>query len=459
MKLTLATFLLVSLAAVHADHHLWHSTEIDELKWCCSNVECWSSCANLCAPVSEGGQGDGRYCFGGARHPVTIQQAQGAGDETLVVNAKQMMDELLEATGADPPPTWMEDSSWWGITVNIPNPRLIGPAAATPPEDEPEDENGGGFFRRRLYEFDVEIAGCGPFPVTVTEAFVECIASFFFGDEKSQAHCAAKLPQLGGECLFRGLSAAETGGEPHFKTWHALWYDYHGECDMVLLHAPSFANGLGLDIHIRTRIRNDYSFIESVAIKIDNDILEVGGWGQYVYNGVAGGSLLDATVGPFELTYNPESKKVHHFQIGAGNRVVKVKTVKDFVSVSLSDHPQAEDFSDSEGMLGQYGSEGLFGRDGTTMFTLDNINEFGQEWQVRPEEPKLFENVDREPQFPAQCLLPQVSTREQRRLGERGVSEEQARQACSGWDASHRPKCVYDVLATGDLELAEAGGY
>lgn len=40
-------------------------------------------------------------------------------------------------------------------------------------------------------------------------------------------------------------------GDPHILDWGNEWYDYHGECDMVLLDAPSFGQGLGLAAHIR----------------------------------------------------------------------------------------------------------------------------------------------------------------------------------------------------------------
>jgi hypothetical protein len=44
-------------------------------------------------------------------------------------------------------------------------------------------------------------------------------------------------------------------GDPHFKTWQGQHYDYHGECDLVLLHSSEFGSGLGLDVHIRTKLR------------------------------------------------------------------------------------------------------------------------------------------------------------------------------------------------------------
>lgn len=46
----------------------------------------------------------------------------------------------------------------------------------------------------------------------------------------------------------------EVAGDPHFQTWGGHRYDYHGECDLVLLSAPQFGKG-PLDIHIRTKIR------------------------------------------------------------------------------------------------------------------------------------------------------------------------------------------------------------
>ena len=46
--------------------------------------------------------------------------------------------------------------------------------------------------------------------------------------------------------------------------------DFMGACDLHLLQAPQ----LDLTIDIRTKIRYDYSFIESAVIRLGNDILE-----------------------------------------------------------------------------------------------------------------------------------------------------------------------------------------
>ena len=40
-------------------------------------------------------------------------------------------------------------------------------------------------------------------------------------------------------------------GDPHFKTWNNTYFDFHGQCDMVLLSNPSFDGGAGLEVHVR----------------------------------------------------------------------------------------------------------------------------------------------------------------------------------------------------------------
>jgi len=42
-------------------------------------------------------------------------------------------------------------------------------------------------------------------------------------------------------------------GDPHLHTWMGMVYDFHCECDLVLLKSPSFDNGQGLYLHIRTQ--------------------------------------------------------------------------------------------------------------------------------------------------------------------------------------------------------------
>ena len=58
------------------------------------------------------------------------------------------------------------------------------------------------------------------------------------------------------------------------QTWTGHPFDFQGECDLVLADAPHFADGLGMTVHIRTKIRYSYSYVESAIIRIGNDILQ-----------------------------------------------------------------------------------------------------------------------------------------------------------------------------------------
>ena len=50
-------------------------------------------------------------------------------------------------------------------------------------------------------------------------------------------------------------------------------------------------------------------------------------------------------------------------------------------------------------------------------------------------------------------------TKESRRLGE-SIAEEAAATACGKYyDGPEKELCIYDVMASGDLELAQAGAY
>jgi len=259
-------------------------------------------------------------------------------------------------------------------------------------------------------------------------------------------------------------------GDPHFKTWGGLDYDYQGACDLKFISAPKYANGLGLDIHIRTDTRFDYSFISAAVIKIGDNTLEVGAWGEYILNGVEGtvqGLDFDAefpsTMGDnIPLSVEMKSKKTHIFTIdashvtGDADSKIKIQTFKDWVSIHL-DFPQKDDFGDSVGMLGSFPEGVRFARDGVTV--MEDDNEFGQEWQVLPEEAGLFEGA-RFPQHPEKCVLPETLPRSStnRRLAESAVSEEDARAACNHLEM-HQEFCVRDVLATQDLEMAEADAF
>jgi len=113
--------------------------------------------------------------------------------------------------------------------------------------------------------------------------------------------------------------------------------------------------------------------------------------------------------------------------------------------------------------MGSFPTGIKMGRDGTT--EMQNVNDFGQEWQVgrggggsdddTDSDPRLFHNFEG-PQFPSHCELPSTSAL-RRRLAQSEISREQAEIACSSVDNKENfDLCVFDVMATSDEGAVEA---
>lgn len=230
-------------------------------------------------------------------------------------------------------------------------------------------------------------------------------------------------------------------------------YDYMGACDLTFVDAPKFAENMPMKINIRTKTRYDYSFIESAVLNIGEETFEVASWAQYFLNGVEG-ALLPNTIAGFEIKHTKASEKVHEFEVLVGeDEKIVFKTFKDWVSVTLI-HPNVHRYTGSAGLMGHTGNGRLYGRDGQTLFT--DYNAFAEEWQVHEDEPMLFQTA-RMPQHPQKCVMPDA-TKTGRRLGE-SIAYETAAKACAGagWSKGTIEMCIHDVMASGDLEIAEAG--
>jgi hypothetical protein len=91
--------------------------------------------------------------------------------------------------------------------------------------------------------------------------------------------CAAGIPSA-------DPSDASGQGDSHFKTWRGHHYDFQGACDLIFLQSKDFESGLGLNVHIRTHMRRDMSYISSAVLRIRSDVLEVESQGLYYLNGV-----------------------------------------------------------------------------------------------------------------------------------------------------------------------------
>lgn len=222
-----------------------------------------------------------------------------------------------------------------------------------------------------------------------------------------------------------------------------------GVCDLILVDAPAFAEKVGLSVHIRTKARYLYSYIESAVLRIgEEDTLEVGSFGQYFVNGVDS-AKMPATIAGFPITYELRSKDNHIFTVDMGTHgTVTLKAFKDLVGVRFTNSKEA-DFGDSVGLMGSFGDGTHLARDGLTV--MADTDAFGQEWQVKESEPQMF--MAKAPE--AKCILPAPKMTASRRLGET-ISHEDAMVACANVVEGH-DRCIYDVIATGDPGAAQAG--
>lgn len=252
-------------------------------------------------------------------------------------------------------------------------------------------------------------------------------------------------------------SSAPTGapvfiaGDPHIKAWNGEQYDFHGVCDLVMLQNPTFNSGVGMDIHIRTKKTKQWSYIASAVLRIGEETLEVMGGNegtQYWINGVAEADVL--SVSGFTVILNQINTVKTEFIVYLNDdQKIIMKTFKEMVGVEMV-ATKGIDFGSSLGLMGTF-REGLkMARDKVSILSEDN-NKFGQEWQVQPSERMLFHNVEG-PQAPEKCEIPKVTTL-RRRLDESKISLEQAEIACSRVGREHFNICVFDVMATSDLEV------
>jgi hypothetical protein len=256
------------------------------------------------------------------------------------------------------------------------------------------------------------------------------------------------------ECLREGGSG--TWGDPHFKTWLGSNFDFHGECDLVLLDAPSFGGGQGFKVHVRTQLSSNhqYSYVSGLALQIGKDVLEVAGHGDYFFNGQAGDPTTPnkpKQIDGHPMYYQSTEKKRHTFTIDLPNEQrLTVAEYRSFVSVSFNSSGTVNDFEDSVGLMGSYSSGSKLGRDGISVFSEPNA--FGFEWQVRDEDVHLFHD-SRPPQFPMTCNMPDQE-KQRRALQGVMITAEQAEKACADWPEDDKEACVFDVLAMDDLEMA-----
>ena len=232
---------------------------------------------------------------------------------------------------------------------------------------------------------------------------------------------------------------------------------------MVLLQSREFSSGAGLDIHIRTtRVDKakgvSYSYISGVAVKLGSDVLEVMDDGKLIVNGKPVSNPVNFAGYPISKTFKGKHKKIiiYDLDVTADKAIskpiqIRVNTNAGMLFVDISGR-----FPDSAGLLGPPSDDKrMLARDGETDL-FDEWNSFGEEWQVRNDEPKLFQEK-RAPQYPQGCVYESNESKSlRRRLSmDSGVTTAEAEAACSGSKGRSKEFCIADVMATGMVDIAE----
>ena len=235
-----------------------------------------------------------------------------------------------------------------------------------------------------------------------------------------------------------------------------------GACDLVLLDAPNFGNGLGLHIDIRTTARYAYSYIESAVLLIGNETFEVDSYGQYSVGAIDYADLKDedSTLSGFPIVHSKDESKIQVFDVILSPTAnITFGAFKDLVFVKLSRDTTL--LGASTGIMGSSLTGSMLSRSGNIMdMSNENaINIFGQEWQVRADEPRLF-RTSRPPRAShgEKCILPGTNSKQslRRRLMDNKIAKSEAEVACAHLKGGTKAACMGDVVAIGDLDMAQS---
>jgi hypothetical protein len=257
-----------------------------------------------------------------------------------------------------------------------------------------------------------------------------------------------------GDTTSGGKGVGSGSGDPHFKTWSGDKYDYHGECDLVLVDHPSFSDGLGLKVHIRTTRVKYFSYISNIAVQIGDDVLEFDNdVTNFLINGETAApqqKYVRTLLGGFHLRRDPKAISIR-FDDHIKARIDLIQRKNGWPAVVI-DGATTEIFKGSLGLLGDWETGKRFARDGKTLMDDPDATNFALEWQVRDTEPMLFREA-RFPQYPTTCTPPAQNL--SKRLGVSNF-EKEAKKACAHWKEDIED-CIFDVIATRDVMVAAEG--
>jgi len=290
--------------------------------------------------------------------------------------------------------------------------------------------------------------------------------------------------QVNSAPICKYVAPVMAGGDPHFYGFNGIAYSFQAMCDTVLF-ASETAKILS---HVRLTRKENYSYIEFATFKVSEDVIELrSSDGKALINGqeVSFVDRKSQSKESFALTRSVQGKEkkvvvydIDLFDKNHNRRVeVRVNLRHNAIYIALKGNFP----SDMIGMLGNPSDNTkLLSRDGFENSIPKDVNlelnDFGQSWQVLDTDPNLFQER-REPQFPARCLFEAPSHSisgtmngnirggRRRRLFEQEeksvVTPEEAAAACgrNGGGIVKQEACIMDVVAFGDIELADEPFY
>lgn len=246
-----------------------------------------------------------------------------------------------------------------------------------------------------------------------------------------------------------GDDCPAAGGDPHFRMISGERFSYHGECDLVYMSCPNFYSNSGLDIHIRTKIKKQYSFIQGIALNFGGTHFEMDRSDTFHVSGktykktppeeFAGYSILKVE---HEDRCGDKCANLRSWLIHFDNGTwVELANWGTFLHIELRGN-----FKGCTGMMGREDEAGKFARNGTV---LEDINDFGAEWRVQPSDPALFQYPNND-----QCILPKNTFR---RVN--GAVSQMAIAECQHLSDTDREMCIFDVEQTGNPLMAYSPFY
>jgi len=254
-------------------------------------------------------------------------------------------------------------------------------------------------------------------------------------------------------CYTDNTCIAHSHGDPHFRMFGGYNFDYHGECDLVLVNNTNLTTGAAVRIHVRTKILTWYSYIASAAVLLDNEIFEIEGRKLYLNkkridnlpNALSGYTITMVNSTRWCEKKNCTGAIIVNVDLGEDGGI-QITSWKGFLYVQVT--AEGDGFLGSTGIMGTVERDGLYDRNGSP---LSDEVAYAEEWQVLNTEPKLFAS-SRYPQHPVPCVRPVRNSR--RIVDEDSESYRAAAIVCSVADVHDRDFCITDVLATGDTDMA-----